>query len=67
MTAHCFGRFALAEELRRNYEKAVYYFEKAILAGQNDEKIKDYRQDIERCQMKTEILKKHKDEQEKEA
>jgi hypothetical protein len=49
--------FALSEELRRNYDKAIYYFEKAILASQNDEKIKDYRQDIERCQMKTEIWK----------
>jgi len=54
-----YGRFALSEELRRNYEKAVYYFEKAILVSQNDEKIKDYRQDIERCQMKTEIWKRH--------
>ncbi|HEV2483548.1 MAG TPA: hypothetical protein VGS79_27975, partial [Puia sp.] len=55
-----YGRFALAEELRQRYEKAVFYFEKAILASQNDEKIKDYRQDMERCQMKTEILQKHK-------
>src|SRR5580692_5189037 len=54
-----YGRFALSEELRRNYEKAIYYFEKAILSCQNDEKIKDYRQDIERCQMKTEIWKRH--------
>jgi hypothetical protein len=37
------------------------YFEKAIMASQNDEKIKDYRQDIERCQMKTEILIRHKE------
>ena len=55
-----YGRFALAEELRQRYDKAVFYFEKAILASQNDEKIKDYRQDMERCQMKTEILQKHK-------
>jgi tetratricopeptide (TPR) repeat protein len=54
-----YGRYALSEELRRNYEKAIYYFEKAILSSQHDEKIKDYRQDIERCQMKTEIFKKH--------
>jgi len=56
-----YGRYALSEELRQNYEKAIFYFEKAILASQNDEKIKDYRHDIERCQMKTEIRKKHQD------
>jgi tetratricopeptide (TPR) repeat protein len=54
-----YGRYALAEELQKNFEKAIFYFEKAILASQSDEKIKDYRQDIERCQMKTEIFQKH--------
>jgi len=54
-----YGRYALAEELRLNYAKAIYYFEKAILASQNDEKIKYYRIDIERVEMKTEIAKKH--------
>jgi tetratricopeptide (TPR) repeat protein len=54
-----YGRFALLEESRQNYEKAIFYFEKAILSSQNDEKIKDYRQDIERCQMKMEIWKRH--------
>jgi len=37
-------------------------FEKAILASQNDEKIKDYQHDIERCRMKQEILGKHNQE-----
>ena len=54
-----YGRYALSEELRQRYEKAIYYFEKAILASQNDDKIKDYRQDIERIEMKMEICKKH--------
>jgi tetratricopeptide (TPR) repeat protein len=53
------GRYALAEELKLNFEKAINYFEKAILASQNDDKIKDYKQDIERCEMKMEIAKKH--------
>jgi len=53
-----YGRFALSEEQRQNYEKA-------ILASQNDEKIKDYRQDIERCQMKTEIVIRHSELEEK--
>jgi tetratricopeptide (TPR) repeat protein len=56
-----YGRFALAEELKQHYEKAIFYFEKAILASQHDEKIKDYRQDIERCEMKTGIRKKHQE------
>ena len=54
-----YGRYALSEELRQNYDKAVFYFEKAILASQNDEKIKDYRNDIERVEMKREIMIKH--------
>ncbi len=54
-----YGRYALAEELKGSWEKAIRYFEKAILASQNDEKIKDYRQDIERCEMKAVIAKKH--------
>lgn len=58
-----YGRFAMSEELRNNYEKSIFYFEKAILVSQNDEKIKDYRGDIERCQMKMEIFQKHKKDQ----
>ena len=57
-----YGRYALSEELRQNYDKAVFYFEKAILASQNDEKIKDYRNDIERVEMKREIAIKHASE-----
>ncbi len=54
-----YGRYALMEELKLNFEKAIYYFERAVLASQNDEKIKDYNQDIERCNMKMQISKKH--------
>jgi len=56
-----YGRYALSEELRQNFDKAVLYFEKAILASQNDDKIKDYRNDIERVEMKREIAIKHSD------
>jgi tetratricopeptide (TPR) repeat protein len=56
-----YGRYALSEELRQNFDKAVFYFEKAILVSQNDEKIKDYRNDIERVEMKREIAIKHSD------
>jgi tetratricopeptide (TPR) repeat protein len=54
-----YGRYALMEELKSDFEKSIYYFEKAILGSQNDEKIKDYRHDIERIEMKKEINKKH--------
>jgi len=55
-----YGRYALMEELRPDYDKAIFYFEKAILASQSDDKIKDFKQDIERCKMKMEIREKHK-------
>ncbi|HEY8970505.1 MAG TPA: hypothetical protein VIM64_15475, partial [Puia sp.] len=54
-----YGRYALSYELRQDFDKAVFYFEKAILASQNDDKIKDYRNDIERVEMKREIAIKH--------
>jgi tetratricopeptide (TPR) repeat protein len=54
-----YGRYGLSEELKGDFGKAIYYFEKAILISQHDDKIKDYKQDIERCEMKTEIRKKH--------
>ncbi|HEV3249689.1 MAG TPA: hypothetical protein VGZ71_01975 [Puia sp.] len=57
-----YGRYALIEEIKMNFEKAMHGFEKAILSSQNDEKIKDYKQDIERCQMKIEINKRHKEQ-----
>jgi tetratricopeptide (TPR) repeat protein len=57
-----YGRYAMMEEIKMNFEKAIHGFEKAILGSQNDEKIKDYKQDIERCQMKMEINKTHQKE-----
>jgi tetratricopeptide (TPR) repeat protein len=56
-----YGRYALIEELGLKFEKAIYFFQKAILSSQNDEKIKDYKHDIERCEMKMEIEKKYRD------
>ena len=47
-----YGRYALIHELKQDFPKAIHFFEKAILSSQNDEKIKDYKQDIERCEMK---------------
>jgi tetratricopeptide (TPR) repeat protein len=52
-----YGRYAMMEEQRMDYDKAIHHFESAILASQNDDKIKDFKQDIERCRMKMEIRK----------
>ena len=54
-----YGRYALVEEQKLNFDKAIYYSERAILSSQNDEKIKDYKLDIERCEMKMGIQQKH--------
>jgi tetratricopeptide (TPR) repeat protein len=56
-----YGRYALIEELQLNLNRAVFFFEKAILSSQNDEKIKDYKLDIERCEMKMDIQQRQKD------
>lgn len=50
-------RFALIEELQFNFQRAIQYFEKAILICVNDDKIKEYKQDIDRCRMKIDIAK----------
>jgi len=58
-------RFAIAEELKMNFDAAISCFEKAILNSLNDDKIKDYHQDIERCRKKIEIIINHKEWQQK--
>jgi tetratricopeptide (TPR) repeat protein len=50
-------RFGIVEELQQQFQSAINYLEKAILVCLNDEKIKDYRQDMERCRMKMEITR----------
>lgn len=52
-------RFAIIEELQLNFKEAINYFEKAILTTLNEDKIKDYRQDADRCKMKIELAKEH--------
>lgn len=58
-------RFALAEELKMNFDTAISCFEKAILNSLSDDKIKDYHNDIERCKKKIEIIINHKEWQSK--
>jgi tetratricopeptide (TPR) repeat protein len=49
---------AVMYELTQNYKDAIKYYEQAILFSINDDKIKNYREDIDRCNLKLEILKK---------
>jgi tetratricopeptide (TPR) repeat protein len=45
-------------ELLQNYTDAINNYERAILFSLSDDKIKNYREDIERCYLKQEIIKK---------
>jgi hypothetical protein len=54
-------RYAIAEELNMQFDAAINYFEKAILVSLNDEKIKEYRNDIDRCRKKVELVLNHRD------
>ncbi|HYJ62846.1 MAG TPA: hypothetical protein VEV62_03810 [Parafilimonas sp.] len=54
-------RYGLAEELNMQFDAAIKYFERAILISLNDEKIKDYKIDIERCTRKIEMAHNHKE------
>jgi tetratricopeptide (TPR) repeat protein len=55
-----FMKLGLKEELQLNFQKAIECFERAILLSLNDEKIKEYRQNIERCEQKLELSKNQK-------
>lgn len=52
-------RLGLAEELQLKYEEAIMYYEKAILLSLNDDKIKNYKEDIERCIEKKQLAGKY--------
>ena len=55
-----FGKWAIMEELRLNFEAAIINYEKAILASLIDDKIKGYQEDIGRCKLKLGIIKQSK-------
>jgi len=50
-------RFGLISEFKNNYEQAIKEYRQAILYCMNNEKIKEYQADIERCKTKIEIQK----------
>ncbi len=53
-------KWGFKEEILLDFQKAIAYYEKAILLTLNDDKIKEYRQHIDRCREKTELSKNQK-------
>lgn len=51
-----FAKYATMEELNLNFEVAITYYKKAVLSSLNDEKIKNYEEDIARCQHKIALM-----------
>jgi tetratricopeptide (TPR) repeat protein len=52
-------RIGLVRELQLKFEEAITCYEKAIMLTLNDDKIKGYKEDIERCIEKQQLLAKH--------
>lgn len=53
--AWIYYRYGMMHETNNNYEQAITQYEQAILHSFNNEKISDYKSDIERCKTKMEI------------
>ncbi len=53
--AWIYYRFGMIEETLTNYHEAIVCYKKAILNSFNNEKIAEYKADIERCNNKIEI------------
>jgi hypothetical protein len=54
-----YWRLALANEMQLQFDEAISCYEKAILYCLNDDKIKNYRTDIERIEEKKQLAKKY--------
>jgi tetratricopeptide (TPR) repeat protein len=52
-------RYGTMEELKLSFREAITYYEKAILVSLNDEKIKEYQDNISRCKVKMELETQH--------
>ena len=55
-----FAKKAIMEELNLDFESAIRNYEKAILSSLNDDKIKVYNDDIDRCRLKQDIIDRNK-------
>jgi tetratricopeptide (TPR) repeat protein len=53
-------RFGMIAELRAQYPEAIDWYKKALMQTMNNEKVKDYQQDMERCTTKMNINNQHK-------
>lgn len=54
-----YNKRAIVDELKLNLQEAIKNYEKAILVCLHEEKIKDYRESIDRCRSKLELSKQH--------
>ncbi|MDB5202037.1 MAG: hypothetical protein JWQ27_1446 [Ferruginibacter sp.] len=59
-----YGKQAIRQELQMNIPAAIRQYELAILCCVNDDKIKTYQEDIDRCKMKMDILNREEEEKE---
>jgi tetratricopeptide (TPR) repeat protein len=55
--AWVYYRMGMLEEIKGNYDKAIREYKTAILNCFNNDKIKNYQADIERCKTKAAIAK----------
>lgn len=53
-------RFGMISEMRGQFNVAIDWYKKALMQTMNNEKVKDYQLDIERCTIKMNINKQHK-------
>jgi acyl-ACP thioesterase len=55
-----FDRFGMMNEMNGAFGKAINYYQQAILATMNNDKIKEFQADIERCKVKLNITRNTK-------
>ncbi|BAV09835.1 Tetratricopeptide repeat-containing protein [Filimonas lacunae] len=49
-------RYGMVEEMQGRYDSAIKFYQKAVVHSFNNEKIKDYQADMERCRTKQETI-----------
>ena len=55
-----FDRFGMMNELHSDFVKAIDYYHQAIISTMNNDKIKEFQSDIERCKVKMGITRNSK-------